>query len=120
MLGCGSDHFRAEKMAGRDVTVYVEQAAVFEKNARAPLVFEAHLPRREAALLERLPAAANDRDLRIGEHDTQRSAAHAAAGCSARSDSCSVFTRNAPFIRSLVQERNEIARVARDEDRARA
>src|SRR5665811_82312 len=118
MLGAGSQHFRTKEAAAGEISVDIQQSLVLEQDARAALVLEAHLPGGEGLGFQRVESAPHDADLRIGKDNADRRAAQARGHRLTLRETCGILTCNVPLVSRLVQKRDEVAGITRDENRA--
>src|SRR5674476_185737 len=118
MLGARSQHFGTKEAAAGEISVDIQQPLVLEQDARAALVLEAHLPGGEGLGFQRVESAPHDADLRIGKDNADRRAAQARGHRLTLRESCGILTCNAPLVSRLVQKRDEVAGIARYENRA--
>src|ERR1700730_3755671 len=117
MFASWCKHFRAEKSTGGRFCVNVHQSLVPEQDARTALVLEVHLAGREAAWSQRTKSAADDSDLRIRKHHADRRAAQGRLHLLTTPPRRALFPGNESFVGRLVQQRDEVARVAGYKDR---
>src|ERR1035437_38151 len=118
MLGAGSQHFRTKEAAAGEISVDIQQPLVLKQDARAALVLEVHLPGGEGIGFQRMESAPHDADLRIGKHNADRRAAQARGHRLTLRETCGILTCSAPLVSRLVEKRDEVAGIARDENRA--
>src|ERR1700674_3154899 len=116
---CGrSQHFRTQEAAGGELSVSVQQAFVPEQDTRTALVLEAYLAGGEGTRFHRMESAPDNADLRIGKHDGHGRAAQARIYPLAEREARGILTCNASLVGRLVKQRDEVAGIAGDENRA--